>query len=163
MDFLSHILWANLLFRKKEWKYEGVFFALIPDITFVPILAFFILKLDSELIQVFRTFWKVTFLSHSVLIMLVFFATASIYLKRYYYPLFFGWGLHILIDTITHKGGIRAGFPSGARWFYPVSTLKIEGLVNYETLGFMVINWLALILIYAYLYLPLNEQKYLKH
>ena len=154
MDFLSHILWANLLFRKKEWRWQGILFAILPDFPIALAMPFYILDYNID-----RRLWSIDFATHSLFVIGVMFVIASFYLKRYYYPLLFGSTLHVFMDLITHKGG-HAGYPPGTALFYPISEFRIDGIINYEKdLWFLGLNFGALILIYSYTYLNRKKEE----
>ena len=156
MDFLSHILWANLLFRKKEWRWQGVAFAILPDFPILLIMPLYILGYN---VDAMRLLWSIDFATHSLLVIGVLFALTSLYLKRYYYPLLFGSTLHVFMDLITHKGG-HAGYPPGTALFYPLTKFRINGIINYEKdLWFLALNFGALILIYLYIYLGAKSKR----
>lgn len=154
MDFLSHVLWANLLFKNKSWRWQGVTFAIIPDFPIALVMPLYILGYD---VNSMRGLWSIDFATHSLLVIGILFAFVSLYLKRYYYPLVAGSGLHILMDLITHKGG-HAGYPAGTALFYPLSEFRIDGIINYEKdLWFLALNFGALLVLYGYLYLKENK------
>lgn len=156
MDFLSHILWANLLFRNKAWRWHGVAFAMLPDFPITIVMPLYVLGYN---VDAMHWLWSIDFATHSLLVIGVLFVLASLYLKRYYYPLLFGSTLHVLMDLITHKGS-HAGYPPGTALFYPLSEFRIDGIINYEKdLWFLMLNFGVLALIYAYLYLKGNKKQ----
>jgi LexA-binding, inner membrane-associated putative hydrolase len=155
MDFLSHILWANLLFRKREWRWQGIAFAILPDFPIVLVMPLYILGYN---VDAMRQLWSIDFATHSLLVIGILFVIASLYLRRYYYPLLFGSTLHVFMDLITHKGS-HAGYPPGTAIFYPFTEFRIDGIINYEKdLWFLGLNFGALILIYSYIYLKRGKK-----
>lgn len=150
MDFFSHGLWAFLIFRKYEWKHFGIFFAVLPDLLFgIPALILFVLGRqpvytffsESSLI------YKLYYLFHSPLTMILCLFISSLFLGRFFYPLFFGWGLHIVVDLLTHQSIV----PS--RPFYPISSFEVRGLVSWGEPWFLALNYSLLIIFYFYILL----------
>lgn len=70
--------------------------------------------------------------------------------KRWPWPLFIGWNLHILLDMFTHVG-VYANEP-----LFPLSRFAISGM-NWASAWIFIPNWIALIGIYLFFYF--NHQK----
>lgn len=84
-------------------------------------------------------------LTHSLVIFAVAFAAVWL-LRGKPYWLMAGWALHIGIDTFSHTSRF---FPTPV--LYPVSDFHLSG-ISWAAPGFMALNYVALVLVYWYLY-----------
>ena len=90
--------------------------------------------------------------THSLVIFLFVFLLIWL-LRRRPYWLLAGWGLHILIDIFTHT---ERFFPTPL--FFPLSSFHFSG-ISWADPVFMLVNYLALVIVYLYLYKPLGRRK----
>jgi len=79
--------------------------------------------------------------------MLFFFFVLSLIFGVVYYPLFFGWGLHLLIDILLHKDSMFK-----QRSLYPLSEKTVRGYVWHGQSKFVIINWTLIIIVYVLVY-----------
>ncbi len=149
MDFFSHGLWAYLIFRKYEWKYLGLLFAILPDLLFgIPALIYFAFRKSPPyhaFISETSLIYKLYYLFHSPLTMFFCFFISSLFIGRFFYPLLLGWGMHVVIDFLTHQS------IAPPRPFYPISSLEVKGLISWGEPWFLALNYSLLIISYTYI------------
>jgi len=115
MEIFSHILWPMMLFRNKLWREEALFFALLPDISFLMILLFVFFGTPMDIgwhramyrmPDIFRDFY---FLMHSFVTLAV--VAAIVWRQRpRLLPALSGWFLHICLDIPVHDGEFATRF-----------------------------------------------------
>ena len=97
----------------------------------------------------FKKSFKVTELLYSLSHSLVIFAIViiSIYIiKRKVLYVLLGWGLHIILDILTHT---KEFFPTP--FLYPLSNFLING-ITWRQNWFLITNYIVLTTIFTYLY-----------
>ena len=153
MDIVAHALWTSAAATAARRKLNrnihlgwtacwGVF----PDLVSFTIPA--VLRLWWRLTGVsksllpdghgpqFEWVWGVYNCFHSALVFGAFFGAAWL-LARRPVPEMCGWGLHIVIDTFTHRGWFATQF------LWPVSTIRFDGM-PWETGWFLAVNYIGL-------------------
>ncbi len=169
MDILAHGLWTNAIFessaRLKNQKrsrrdiWLGILFGIAPDLLSFGI--FFVQNIfrviffseespfqggppDPNLIPDYiSTLYNFT---HSFIIFAAVFGLIWL-IRRKPYWLMAGWGIHIIIDIFSHS---KDFFPTP--FLFPVSDFTING-TSWGHSTFMLINYSALILVYAYFFI----------
>ncbi|MBT4539373.1 hypothetical protein HOC32_03755 [Candidatus Woesearchaeota archaeon] len=162
MDIFSHVLWSIILGKiiniktklKVNLKWIG-FLGAFPDIFAFTLL--FVVSIftgstfhpqDHGATQ-FHWLFKVTELLYSLSHSLVIFAIViiSIYIiKRKVLYVLLGWGLHIILDILTHT---KEFFPTP--FLYPLSNFLING-ITWRQNWFLITNYIVLTTIFTYLY-----------
>ena len=126
MDFLSHLLWAYVLFHRQPWAELGMVFCLLPDLFWaIPLIGLRIRHLRKKIPYVEENDIQTRALyraSHSLVTL------AVAFLVSYFFfgvnaasGIGAGWLLHIIMDVGTQKGGIV----NGIRLFHPFSQWHI--------------------------------------
>ncbi|MCX6796051.1 MAG: metal-dependent hydrolase, partial [Candidatus Falkowbacteria bacterium] len=121
MDIIAHALWANLIFKElpveeRSWL---AFFSVSPDlISFlgITIKSFFKKTIDYEAppLSAFPKYvFKLYNITHSLLVWAAVFFILFLLDLRLAALIFFGWGLHILLDVFTHTTKF---FPTPILW-----------------------------------------------
>lgn len=124
MDFPAHLFWTLALTRRYSWTWEAAFWGVLPDLLFgIPAIALMLRMKSRDYGRAFPKIEPAYRWGHSAIVMLAAFAIASVISSRPYYPLLAGWGLHLLLDLWTHKGG----FANGQIPFYPISMRRVAG------------------------------------
>lgn len=164
MDILSHGLWAAAPFYRKSRKsfWIAFLFGVLPDlVAFVPHTILMILGPERHPLFArppVSLINPLTFdlydITHSSIVFLAVFALAYFLNKKRPYWLMWGWGLHILADIPTHSIKFFA-----TPFLWPLSDFRVDG-IPWSNPRFIVLNYSALILVYAMLiYLKKRRQK----
>lgn len=133
MDFLSHLVWAFVLFHSQPWGWLAVFFCVLPDLLwwFPRLLLKANLKRkkieydeDSDL----QTRWLYRANHSLVTWAIVVAASYLVFGAQVAAGLAAGWLLHIFMDVWTHKGGIV----NGIRLFYPLFDWRFPAVVYWR-------------------------------
>lgn len=154
MDIVSHALWANLIFKELPVGQRGLlsFFSVLPDlISFlgITVKTFFKKTFDYEAppLSSFPPYvFKLYNMTHSLVVW------AGVFFALYFFNLkiaaliFFGWGLHILLDVFTHTANF---FPTPILW--PFSKFHFSG-INWSNRYFMLFNYSVLFFCYLIFY-----------
>ena len=164
MDIISHALWSGALFesvnlklKKKRFNFWwAAFWGVFPDVFafVIPYFIFFIIIISQKgfnLINLNKIIQSSPYsgiinilynISHSLIIFIIVFLLAWVIFKK---PIWImcGWLLHILIDIPTHTIG---HFATPMLW--PISNFKINGLIYWREPLFMIIDIVALIIVY---------------
>lgn len=138
MEIFSHILWPMMLFRNRLWREEALFFAILPDISFLFIMMYVLLGTPMDkgweyamlhMPDIYRYFY---FFMHSFLaVALVAFVIWLVAPKLL--PAVSGWVLHIFMDIPMHDGEFST------RFLYPLTDFSVSGLnwTDYRVLPIM--------------------------
>ena len=137
MEIFSHILWPMMLFRNKLWREEALFFAILPDISFLFIMLYVLLGTPMDIgwhramytmPEIYNQFY---FFMHSFVALGI--AAIVIWkLKPRLLPALAGWFLHICMDIPMHDGDYAT------RFLYPIfPDVYLSGLnwTDYRVLG----------------------------
>jgi hypothetical protein len=176
MDIISHALWSGALFksvnlklkRKKFNFWWAAFWGTFPDVFafVIPYIIFSIIILAqngfniTNLITVIKSpayesiIVGLYNISHSIIIFAIVFLLIWLIFRKPIWILF-GWLLHILIDIPTHTIGHFA-----TPMFWPISNFKINGLIYWREPLFMIIDIIALIIVY---WIILRKERQLKN
>lgn len=154
MDILSHALWTNLVFKELpvEQRSLAVVFGVIPDIvSFLKIFGKdFIRKTMSYTDPPIENFPKIVFVlykfTHSLVIWFAVFLILKVFSLDYYALAFCGWGLHIVLDILTHT---KSFFQTPI--LFPFSKFGFSG-INWSNKWFMLGNYLVLVFLYLVFY-----------
>ena len=152
MDTISHGFWAYLLFRHYPWVFKFILGSVFIDIPFIAGSIYLIIQnksIPAQLpLKVLNLGYLTTFAFalHSLVVWALAF-TFSYFFLRNWLPFVWGWGLHILIDMLTH---ISDGFPL----FWPLK-YEVIGLVSYwetrfHSISFNLIQLTLLIILFIY-------------
>jgi len=161
MDFFAHIAWSMILFGKFfnfSYLIQISFFSVLPDLLWgipaVFYMIYFMLK-NRKILSWKKRPTKFTKKlenlynsSHSFSVMILFFFIFSIIFSQFYWPILFGWGLHLLLDIFTHKDSIYFK----QKPFYPLSNYSVRGYIWHGHWKFLILNWSAIILVYILFY-----------
>lgn len=114
MDIFSHVLWVYVPFRNKEWLNKALFFAILPDISYLLIMLYLFFGTESAenavLPGVLLSFYN---LSHSF-VALGLVALVIWKLKPKILPALSAWFIHICMDIPFHHGLF------GTKYLYPI-------------------------------------------
>jgi len=138
MEIFSHILWPMMLFRNKLWRDEALVFAILPDISFLFIMMFFLFGTPTEysfqqamfaMPDIYKQFY---FFMHSFVAVGI--AAIIIWkLRPKLLPALSAWFLHICMDIPVHDGEFAT------RFLYPLfPNLCVESSLawtDYRVLG----------------------------
>jgi hypothetical protein len=164
MDIISHALWSGALFKSVNLKLKkkrfnlwwAAFWGAFPDIFafVIPYFIFFIIiisKYGFNITNIITSIQSPAYnsiivglynISHSLIIFTVIFLLAWLIFRKPIW-IMLGWLLHILIDIPTHTIG-HFSTPI----FWPLSNFKINGLIYWREPLFMIIDIVALIIVY---------------
>ena len=144
MEIFSHLLWPLMLFRNKLWRDEALFFAVLPDISFLLILfyVFFGTPMDVgwdgamyTMPDIYRQFY---FFMHSFVALGIGAFLIWMFNPRLL-PALSGWFLHICMDIPMHDGEFAT------RFLYPIlPDFYISGL-NWTDYRVLAITYLLLL------------------
>ena len=176
MDIISHALWSGALFKSvniklKKRKFNfwlAAFWGIFPDMFAFVIpylilsvivlskngLDFFTSGLFNQTIESYSFISTLYNISHSIIIFAIIFLLIWLIFRKPMWVLF-GWLLHILIDIPTHLIGHFA-----TPMFWPISNFKINGIIYWREPLFMIIDILALVIVY---WIILRKEKKLKN
>lgn len=168
MDIFAHILWTNLVYRKKylveaKNRLWAVFFGVAPDlVSFIPatIYAFFHFGSGSQMIALANSnIWVFTWAreSYNYTHSLVTFAVAFLLMLainkgKIWWPIF-GWALHICIDIFTHHNFYETPF------LYPLSNFKNHYGISWAEPHFMIVNYSLLVASYILIFILWRRRK----
>ena len=178
MEIISHGLWtaAGAHWFKRTTKKPlrlswAVFWGLVPDFFAFTIITFWyglqwltgnfnfrdlpepsaVEPSASDTIWVFRLTSLLYSFSHSLVVFALVLGILLIIKRRVVWEIF-GWLFHIVIDVFTHS---YSYYPTPVLW--PLSGWKFDG-ISWETPWFMMLNYLALALVY---WLFIIEEKHI--
>ena len=143
MEIFSHILWPLMLFRNKLWREEALFFAILPDISFLFILfyVFFGTPMevgwDSAMYTMPNVYKQFYFFMHSFVAVGIGAFLMWIFNPKLL-PALSAWILHICMDIPMHDGEFAT------RFLYPISGVSVSGL-NWTDYRVMAISYLLLL------------------
>ena len=145
MEIFSHLLWPMLLFRNKLWREEALFFAILPDISFLLIMAYVLLGTPMDVdwwgaMQTIPPFYKqFYFFMHSFVAVGI--AAIIIWrLRPKMLPALSGWFLHICMDIPVHDGDFAT------RFLYPLfPNVYIESSLTWTDYRVLGITYLLLL------------------
>lgn len=149
MDVLSHLLWTNLLYRKRLDHDEAIYLALLPDAAFLLIMGYVIFgkPMAQGWDEAMRTipwfFISFYHLMHSFVLFGIVGALVWRY-KKSLMPAMGAWLLHICMDIPFHAGEFATKF------LYPlVPSASLDGIpwTDYRA---MALVYLVLVCAYAY-------------
>lgn len=151
MDTFAHGLWTYAIFHNKSYAWQAVLFGVLPDLLSFGML--FVINIFSgkfhrgppALESIPKWLFAAYNLTHSLVLFLIIFFSIFLITKKWYWPLL-GWAIHILIDIPTHSARF---FPTPFLW--PLSNYNFNG-ISWATPWFMVINYLALVIVYTLLF-----------
>jgi hypothetical protein len=154
MDIIAHALWANLIFKELPVEQRSflAFFSVLPDlISFlgITIKAFFKKTIDYEAppLSSFPPYvFKLYRVTHSLVIWAGVFFILFLFQFKLAALIWFGWGLHILLDVFTHTSGF---FPTPILW--PFSKFHFSG-INWSNKYFMLFNYSIIFFCYLVFY-----------
>src|SRR3989338_3805980 len=149
MDFFAHLLWAYIVYGKLvpfQDLLQSMAFTVAPDFVWgIPVFAEYLRRKSRGKIVVFRTLhedWKdfkaIYYFSHSFVLMVLLFILTSVLASKFYLPVLYGWGLHILLDMFLHKGSL------GNKPLYPFLQYKINGFVHWSDKRVLILNWILI-------------------
>jgi membrane-bound metal-dependent hydrolase YbcI (DUF457 family) len=171
MDVLAHTLWTNAVFhikyhQNRKMRYLAAFFGVVPDlIGFAPMFIYLVLSgriFSGERFPFANNNWTFGFAAeaynytHSIVIWALGFILVSAIVIVYKYftskqlsawvfwPML-GWSLHIFIDFFTHPDFYRTPI------LFPLSSYKNSHGISWAHPIFMIVNYLALVLVYIIL------------
>ncbi|MFZ5986954.1 MAG: hypothetical protein ACOYWZ_07505 [Bacillota bacterium] len=150
MDTVSHMFWNGLFFKDSKEKRNIVIGGLLPDIALIisavvltPTRLFSPFRPWAQQLMQIPELYLVDTLFHSLP-----FWTASLVLYRLFrlkgYGIWIGASIHIFIDVLTHKFDI-------VPYLWPISSVKPEGIIDYRTGNFTLLNWLVITVIVVFL------------
>jgi hypothetical protein len=176
MDIISHALWSSALFKsinlklkKKRFNFWwAAFWGTFPDVFafVIPYIIFFIIIISQNGFNIknlittikspaYESIIVILYsISHSLVIFAIVFLLVWLIFRKPIWILF-GWLLHILIDIPTHTIGHFA-----TPMFWPISNFKINGLIYWREPLFMIIDIIALIIVY---WIILRKERQLKN
>lgn len=171
MDIFAHMAWTNVVFYKKLkqerlQRFLAIFFGVLPDfVSFVPVFIYGIFGGGGFMELVGSNIWVVKYASesykytHSIVIFLaavlvVFIVRKLMHKSALWWPMF-GWAVHIFIDIFTHKGFYETPF------LFPISPYNFSHGISWAHPTFMIINYLALTLVYFLWFLVFRKKKVL--
>ncbi len=162
MDILSHGLWGAMPFYKKNRRYYWLafLFGILPDlIVFGP---HFFLSIYGRLwnssqwytstpgnLPPLSSFNPIVFTLYNFTHNLVVFAAVVVIVcgfRKKWFPPFFAWGLHILMDIPTHSTQFFA-----TPFLWPLSSFKVNGY-SWGHAWFLLANYALLLGIYIFLH-----------
>ncbi len=154
MDIISHALWTNLIFKGLPIEQKGlvVLFGVLPDIISFSFLNFkhFVRKTlhfnAPPLAVIPKYVFKLYDITHSLVIWLAIFLILKILGLNWWLVIYYGWGLHILLDIFTHT---EEFFPTPILW--PFSKFHFSG-INWSNKWFMLFNYAVLLFLYLVFY-----------
>jgi membrane-bound metal-dependent hydrolase YbcI (DUF457 family) len=154
MDIISHALWTNLIFKElpSEQRSLTVFFGFLPDLisfSFLTVKNFIRKTLRFESDEPFefpKYVYKLYDFTHSLVVWLGIFFVLKIFGLSWWIVVFYGWGLHILLDIFTHTTEF---FPTPILW--PFSKFHFSG-INWSNKWFMLFNYSLLLFMYLVFY-----------
>ena len=154
MDIISHALWANLIFKELPVEQRSLlaFFSVAPDLVSflgITVKTFFKKTMDYEApaLSAFPPYvFKLYRISHSLVIWAGIFFVLYLFHFKLAALIFFGWGLHILLDVFTHTSSF---FPTPILW--PFSNFHFSG-INWSNRYFMLFNYSVLFFCYLVFY-----------
>ena len=182
MEILAHTLWttavakkANLEAKKKNKKFKldllwAAFWGIFPDLfnLLIP-MSLFLLGLFSG-VYTFESFAATRIivnaydishatylLSHSLIIFVLVFSLVWFILKRPPWVML-GWAFHILIDIPSHSI-LYYSTP----FLYPLSNYRFPYGVSWSNQWFMIINYLALALVWGTILFKKYKHKIIKN
>jgi hypothetical protein len=147
MDILAHFLWTFAIYWRHPKRWIAGALGFMPDIiSFGP---HFVSSLMSGIDMgrphdIPRYVYIMYDVSHSIVICILG-MTLLWFFAREWFWLSFGWPLHIIIDLPTHTASF---FPTPLFW--PISGYQLSG-ISWGTGWFMLLNYSALAVVYAYL------------
>ncbi len=155
MDFLSHILWTNLVFKEAppSQRLLAVAFGVLPDplaflwaLTPPVVKSMIAFKKPSQ--SLYRPFIFIIYrITHSLVIWTAVFLILWFCGFKWLAIAYCGWGFHILLDIFTHTKDV---FPT--RIFWPVSDFHFSGIL-WSNKWFLLCNYLVLLLMYLIFYI----------
>ena len=172
-DEISHILWTYLLLAHpriegirdmRGWRGKAAtyFFAILPDLWNLGMILGLVWIMQSNSLPLVMgpaamqypqvreafsgTFRNIYYVFHSYVTYAILLAFFYFILRRIYWPLALGMLLHITIDIPTHKDY------TALEPFYPLSTLRINGLVHWGSWEFYITELLLVIVYTIWLY-----------
>ena len=145
MEIFSHILWPLLLFRNKLWREEALFFAILPDISFLFIMLFVLIGTPMDvgwagamyrMPEIYKQFY---FFMHSFVAVGI--AAVIVWkLKPRMLPALSAWFLHICMDIPVHDGEFAT------RFLYPLfPNVYIESSLTWTDYRVLGITYLMLL------------------
>ncbi|MEW5955017.1 MAG: hypothetical protein AB1626_00580 [Candidatus Micrarchaeota archaeon] len=128
MDTISHVFWAWFLARKNKLAWLAAVGAVVPDLASLVAGAFALAAAGFDVGAAVQAFFATPYqpfylFFHSVLVFGAI-ACIALALKRTAWPFFFGWGLHLAMDALTHV-------TDGIRPFWPLSEWQLVGPFSY--------------------------------
>lgn len=145
MEIFSHLLWPMLFFRNKMWREEALVFALLPDISFLLIMAYVLLGTPMDIdwwgaMQTIPPIYKnFYYFMHSFVAVGI--AAIVIWrLRPKMLPALSGWVLHICMDIPVHDGDFAT------RFLYPIfPNVSIESSLSWTDYRVLGITYLLLL------------------
>lgn len=128
MEIFSHLLWSFTIFRNRLWREEALFFAVLPDASFLLIMLYVLLGtpmnvgFQEAMLTMPYAFKAIYFLMHSF-VTLGIVALVVWWFKPKLLPALLGWLVHICMDIPFHDGEFAT------RFLYPISPdIYIKGM-----------------------------------
>ncbi len=145
MEIFSHILWPMMFFRNKLWRDEALFFAILPDISFLFIMLYVLLGTPMDvgwaramytMPEIYKQFY---FFMHSFVAVGI--AAIIIWkLKPRLLPALSAWFLHICMDIPVHDGEFST------RFLYPLfPNVYLESSLTWTDYRVLGITYLLLL------------------
>lgn len=154
MDIFAHIIWTYILSRGADWWTHAVVFAMAPDIVYLP--ATMILRLRYAIScgrfprniprrkeypeEVNRPYE----IAHSFVTLLLFAIITFILNPNLVLPLVVGYGIHLLMDILTHRAEPGWAAPKP---LFPFSNFSLSGVAWWRSPSLMAINWITILAI----------------
>ena len=162
MDTVWHAFWAYMLFRKKPYASLAVIGSILPDFATLLLLgvhfltqgfAWKTLEISHPVIQSLTY----NYITHSMVVIVVLALLSALFWKKIL-PIFYGMGLHALMDYATHHG-------DNALPFYPLSMWKIVSPISFwetahHSIPLMIVNTLLVCIALVYLIKTMKEKEH---
>jgi len=162
MDIFAHALWTTAAAHSARSRLDkkihlgwAVFWGVFPDIFSFAIPAVVRIRWyvsgttrslmpEANSPQHFQFVWQLYYCSHSLLVFLAVFGLVWVVVGRPVLEML-GWGLHILIDILTHQGIFSVHF------LWPLSSFGFDG-IRWESPWFMALNYGALLVVLGWMW-----------